>query len=68
MRVFEGQLDAGSHVIPLPDEVPSVASFAAVTVGSSRGVHCRPMPNAVTRLAPTSAADNRLPEVGQVTT
>ncbi|HEV7710296.1 MAG TPA: MFS transporter [Asanoa sp.] len=68
-RVFEGQLDTGSHVIPLPDEVPSVASFAGVTVGSSTQVFTvGPMPNAVTRLAPTSATDQRLPEVGQVTT
>lgn len=69
MRVFDGQLDAGSHTIPLPDQVPAVASFAGVTVGSfTRVFTVGPMPTAVTRLAPTSAADNRLPEVSQVTT
>jgi hypothetical protein len=68
-RVFEGQLDAGSHAIPLPDQVPSEASFAAVTVGSSTHVFTvGAMPDAVTRLAPTSATDSRLPEVRKVTT
>ena len=69
MRVFDGQLDAGCHVIPLPDQVPSEASFAGVTVGSfTRVFIVGPMPKAVTRLAPTSATDNRLPQVSQVTT
>jgi hypothetical protein len=69
LRVFDGQLDAGSHIIPLPDQVPSVASFAGVTVGSfARVFTVGPMPNAVTRLVPTSATDNRLPQVSQVTT
>jgi EmrB/QacA subfamily drug resistance transporter len=68
-RVFDSRLEAGSHVIPLPDEVPSVASFAAVTVGSFTQVFTvGPMPDAVTRLAPTSATDNRLPQVGRITT
>lgn len=69
MRVFDGQLDAGSHIIPLPDQVPSKASFAGVTVGSfARVFTVGPMPNAVTRLVPTSVTDNRLPQVSQVTT
>lgn len=69
MHVFEGQLDAGSHVIPLPDEVPSEASFAGVTAGSVvRVFTVGPMPGAVTRMVPTSATDQRLPEVDQVTT
>lgn len=67
--VFNGRLDAGTHTIPLPDHVPPVASFAAVTVGSSVQVFTvGPMPDAVTRLAPASAADDRLPQVGRVTT
>jgi hypothetical protein len=49
--------------------VPSQASFAGVTVGSfARVFTVGPMPDAVTRLAPTSAADNRLPQVREVTT
>ena len=55
MQVFDGQLDAGSHRIPLPGQVPPVASFAAVTVGSfARVLTVGPMPDAVTRLMPTS--------------
>src|SRR5260370_1792593 len=69
MHVFDGQLDAGSHIIRLPDQVPSEASFAGVTVGSfARVFTVGPMPNAVTRLVPTSVTDNRLPLVSQVTT
>jgi hypothetical protein len=69
MRVFDGRLDAGSHTIPLPDQVPSEASFAAVTAGSSVSVFTvGPMPDAVTRLAPASAADHRLPPVRRVAT
>jgi hypothetical protein len=69
MLVFDGQLDAGSHTIPLPDQVPSEASFAGVTVGSfARVFTVDPTPNAVTRLVPTSVTDNRLPQVSKVTT
>ncbi|GAA2140361.1 hypothetical protein [Actinomadura napierensis] len=69
MLVFDGRLDAGSHVIPLPGQVPSEASFAGVTVASfTRVFTVGPMPAAVTRLAPTSAGDDRLPEVAQITT
>jgi hypothetical protein len=69
MHVLDGRLDAGSHTIPLPDQVPSEASFAAVTVGSSVSVFTvGPMPDAVTRLAPASAADQRLPPVRRVAT
>lgn len=69
MLVFDGQLDAGSHTLPIPDQVPSQASFAGITVGSfARVFTVGPMPDAVTRLVPTSATDNRLPPVDQVTT
>jgi hypothetical protein len=69
MPVFDGGLDAGPHVIPLPGQVPSEASFAGVTVGSSAQVFTvGPMPQAVTRLVPTSATDLRLPPVRQITT
>jgi hypothetical protein len=68
-HVFDGRLDAGPHDIPLPDQVPSEASFAAVTVGSSvRVLTIGAMPVAVRRMAPTSAADQRLPQVDRGTT
>jgi hypothetical protein len=69
MYVFDDRLDPGTHVIPIPDRVPAVASFAGVTVGSvTRVFTVGPMPAAVTRMAPVSAADDRLPEVGRVAT
>lgn len=69
MEVFDGELDKGFHSIPLPDCVPFEASFATVAVGSSvRAFTVGAMPNAVTRMVPTSAADQRLPEVSHVTT
>ena len=68
-RVFDGQLDAGPHTIPLPDQVPSEASFAGVTIGSfARVFTVGPMPGSVTRLVPNTANDSRLPPVSQVTT
>ncbi|GAA4233632.1 hypothetical protein GCM10022254_36520 [Actinomadura meridiana] len=68
-RVFDGRLDAGSHAISLPDQVPSEASFAGVTVGSSvRVFTVGPVPDAVSRMAPTSPTDQRLPQVSRVTT
>ncbi|GAA0247583.1 hypothetical protein GCM10009527_050200 [Actinomadura nitritigenes] len=69
MYVFDDRLDAGTHVIPLPDRVPAEASFAGVTVGPfTRVFTVGPMPAAVTRLAPASATDDRLPQVARVTT
>lgn len=67
--LLDAQLEAGSHAVPLPDEIPDVASFAAVTAGSA--VHVLTiggMPSAVTQLVPKSADDQRLPEVGAVST
>ncbi|MGW6281341.1 hypothetical protein [Kribbella sp. NPDC055071] len=54
MRLIDATSDAGEHVIPLPAEIPTVASFVTVSVGPS--VHAftvGPMPEAVTRLVPT---------------
>ncbi|HEU5026244.1 MAG TPA: hypothetical protein VFV01_15105 [Spirillospora sp.] len=69
MYVFDDRLDAGTHTIPIPDQVPAEASFAGITVGSvTRVFTVGPMPAAVTRLAPASASDDRLPEVGRVAT
>ena len=69
MRLLEGDLPAGTHHIRIPDGVPSEASFATVTVDSQvRAFTIGALPEAVTRLVPTSLADRRLPEVAAVTT
>ena len=69
MQVFDGELGAGSHDIALPDQVPSEASFAAVTAGAQvRVLTVGPLPAAVLRMVPQSAADQRLPDVATVTT
>ncbi|MBK3571763.1 hypothetical protein [Streptomyces sp. MBT62] len=69
LRVFDGDRGAGDHVIPLPDQVPFEASFVTVAVDDLvRVFTVGAMPTAVTRMAPTSANDRRLPEVDQVTT
>jgi hypothetical protein len=53
----------------LPDEVPSVASFAAVTAGPTvRVFTIGEMPDAVKRMVPATAVDQRLPDVSRVTT
>ncbi len=69
LRVLDARLEAGAHTVPLPDDVPSVASFAAVTVGSSTTVVVvGAMPRAVTQLAPRTGADTALPPVRAVAT
>ena len=69
MQVFDGDLAGGSHDIALPDRVPSQASFATVTIGAQvRVFTVGPMPDAVLRMVPTTAADGRLPGVEAVTT
>lgn len=69
MLVFDGGLAAGTHDIALPDQVPDVAAFAAITVGAHvRVLTLSPMPQAVTRMAPKSSDDRRLPDVAAVTT
>ena len=69
LRVLDSRLEAGVHVIPLPDPVPSEASFLTVAVdGLVRVFTVGAMPDAVTRMAPASARDTRLPAVDQVTT
>jgi hypothetical protein len=67
--VFDGELTAGTHVIALPDQVPDVASFAVVRVRDHvRVLTTGSMPQAVTRMAPKSAEDHRLPGVASVVT
>lgn len=67
--VFEGRLEPGQHVIALPDDLPSVASFAATRINDSVHVFTvGEMPAALARLAPTSSAEQRLPAVKAVRT
>ncbi|MGC5165480.1 hypothetical protein [Luteimicrobium sp. DT211] len=69
LRVLDARLEAGTHAVALPDDVPSVASFVAVTVGPSTGVVVvGPMPRAVTQLAPRTGTDGQLPPVRAVST
>ena len=68
MLIMDGRLGAGAHSIDIPENVPSVASFAAVTVESTvRVFTIGGMPDAVLRMAPTSASDQRLPTVSEIT-
>jgi hypothetical protein len=54
MRVIDSRLDTGEHLIPLPAEVPPVASFVTVTVGPAvRAFTVGAMPAAVMRTVPT---------------
>jgi hypothetical protein len=77
MQVLDAELEAGSYTIPLPAEVPSVASFLAITIGSAiRTFTIGAMPRTVTGMVPTgsslatgsSSAANQLPPVSEVKT
>ena len=68
-EVVAGDLEAGPHEIGLPRWVPDEASFVVVEAGGEvRVLTVGPMPKAVARMAPKSAADQRLPEVAKVST
>ncbi|MYS24910.1 hypothetical protein GA0115240_171116 [Streptomyces sp. DvalAA-14] len=69
LRIFDGTLQAGFHVTPLPERVPSEASYITVAVNDLvRVFTVGTMPDAVTRMVPTSTSDKRLPDVGRITT
>jgi hypothetical protein len=77
MRILDAELEAGSHSIALPAEVPSVASFLAVTIGSAiRTFTVGAMPRSVTDMVPTGSnpatgspsAGSKLPPVSEVNT
>ena len=54
MRVIDSDFDPGEYLVPLPDEVPPVASFVTVSVGSAvRAFTVGAMPEAVTRMIPS---------------
>jgi hypothetical protein len=76
-QVLDADLEEGSHSIALPAEVPSVASFLAVTVGSAvRTLTIGAMPQTVMSVVPTDAssaagsppASSQLPPVSEVNT
>lgn len=73
MLVFDAELPEGSHSIALPAEVPSVASFAAVTVGSAvTTLTIGAMPQNVMNMVPSGggsvSAGSQLPPVAAVNT
>lgn len=69
-RVIDMHFDSGQHIIPLSDEVPAVASFVTVSVGTMvRAFTVGAMPEAVMRMVPTGdAAVQTLPPVDAVAT
>jgi CheY-like chemotaxis protein len=77
MQVLSAELAEGFHSIALPAEVPSVASFLAVTVGSAvRTFTVGAIPQSVMSMVPTGgssdsgspSASGQLPPVSQVNT
>jgi hypothetical protein len=71
MLVIDSHFDSGTHVIPLPAEVPPMASFVSVSVGPAiRAFTVGAMPEAAMRLVPTGDATQppALPPVRAVAT
>jgi len=77
MQVLDAELEAGSHSIALPAEVPAVASFLAVTIGSAvRTFTVGAMPQSVMDMVPTSSSSatgspsvrSQLPPVSELNT
>jgi hypothetical protein len=71
MRVVDCDLGPGEHVVPLPAEVPPVASFVTVSVGPAvRAFTVGAMPEAVRRMVPTGDPTRppALPAVAAVAT
>lgn len=71
LRIVASPFDAGEHAVTLPDEVPAVASFVTVCVGSA--VHAFTvggLPDAVARLVPTGdpTRPSALPPVRAIAT
>jgi CheY-like chemotaxis protein len=77
MQVLNAELEEGSYSVALSAEVPSVASFLAVTVGSAvRTFTVGAMPQSVMSMVPTGgssatgspSATSQLPPVSEVNT
>jgi hypothetical protein len=57
MRVLDAELHEGHHVVPVPDEVPTEASFLTVAVGSAvYAFTVGAMPQSVVRVVPTGSS------------
>ena len=71
MRIIDSHFDAGEHLLPLPADVPTVASFVTVSVGTAvRAFTVGAMPEAVRRMVPTGDPNQppALPPVRAVAT
>ena len=71
MRVTDARFDQGEYVVPLPAEVPPVASFVTVSAGPAvRAFTVGAMPEAVMRMVPAGdpAQPSALPPVRAVAT
>jgi hypothetical protein len=71
MRVIDSRFDQGEYVIPLPVEVPPVASFVTVSAGLAvRAFTVGAMPEGVMRMVPAGdpAQPSALPPVRAVAT
>jgi len=77
MQVLDAELEAGFYSIAPPAEVPSVASFLAVTIGSAvRTFTVGAMPQSVMSIVPTGgssatgspSASSQLPSVSEMNT
>ena len=71
MRVIDSHFDQGEYIIPLPTEVPPVASFVTVSAGPAvRAFTVGAMPEAVRRMVPAGdpAQPAALPPVRAVAT
>ena len=77
MQVLDAEIQEGSHSIALPAEVPSVASFLAVTIGPAvRTFTVGAMPQSVMSMVPTTGRSatgspppsSQLPPVSEVNT
>jgi hypothetical protein len=62
MRVLDAEFCDGYHVVPVPDEVPTEASFLTVVVGSAvYAFTVGAMPQSVMRMVPTGSSAAPLP-------
>jgi hypothetical protein len=71
MRVIDSHFESGEYSIPLPAEIPPVASFVTVTAGPAvRAFTVGAMPEKVTRMVPTGdpTQPTALPPVRAVAT
>ena len=69
LRITDSDFDSGEYLIPLPADVPTVASFVTVSVGPTvRAFTVGAMPEAVRRMVPSGGRPPALPPVRAVAT